>query len=519
MKTRNLISVVMVLCFCMSRNLFSAKNSTKENKTIKVKKKVKKVTIKSPPPPKLLDAKAIIELQETQGSLTMICKILNEITRVKGSRKLGECPITFSVVTKLLIDEDPFIRGLAWRALSMSPKIKSVLEEATVSEWGEKWKELAENNSIEIDYVRQAFEHGLHNDSNALLETVSKIIQQAKSVIKEINKKTILSKKNQTIDVQLEKLETIYNQLENSVQTDIKNLQAHRNFYLDARNTARNIVLSNPSLNFKEILFFKRHASGAAKNITRSFPWKHNPGGDICIISNWRTKPKLRNVIQNQLGPGYVFGMELHWDGKKVVFAYTKQPNGILSGSIYTKLRTMEPTHIFEISLDGSNLKQLTNDSLWSDFEPTYCANDDIVFSSDRKGNGAECGNWKNDISNPNLYIMNSDGKNVRQFTDAKDLDRYPHCLDNGLIVYTHWEYQERSATGIHALWTIRPDGTMSDAFFNQHRKMYFPTSLRDARSIPNTSKLVAIAVGHHSFAEGAIVIVDPRYGINNDKG
>ena len=98
---------------------------------------------------------------------------------------------------------------------------------------------------------------------------------------------------------------------------------------------------------------------------------------------------------------------------------------------------------------------------------------------------------------------------------EQKDIDRYPHCLDNGRIAYTRWEYQERHFWDVHSIWTVRPDGTMSDALFKQH--LGDPMSLRHARSVPGTGKLVAIASGHHTFAYGPVVLVDPEAGMNSD--
>ena len=86
------------------------------------------------------------------------------------------------------------------------------------------------------------------------------------------------------------------------------------------------------------------------------------------------------------------------------------------------------PLHIYEVGTDGSGLRQLTDDAYWNDFEPTYCADGSVVFASDRCGRSAECGNDTYDHMNPNLYIRTPDGR-VRQLTDNKDIDRYPHSL------------------------------------------------------------------------------------------
>jgi len=176
-----------------------------------------------------------------------------------------------------------------------------------------------------------------------------------------------------------------------------------------------------------------------------------------------------------------------------------------------------EPVHLYELRLDGSGLRQLTDHDYWSDFEPTYCPNGDVVFASERSGEGSQCSAITNDVSLPKLFILSADGKQLRRFTYAKDIERYPHGLDNGLIAFVHWEYQERHFYEVHSIWSARPDGTMADALFKQH--MPAPMGLRDTRSIPGSSKLISIATGHHTYAHGPVVLVDSRKGMNSASG
>ena len=75
----------------------------------------------------------------------------------------------------------------------------------------------------------------------------------------------------------------------------------------------------------------------------------------------------------------------------------------------------------------------------------------------------------------------------VERLTYNKDVDRYPHCLNNGLIGYMRWDYQERFWQWPHALWTIRPDGTMNDGLFKVH--FNDPQSVREPRSIPGSQQ------------------------------
>ena len=103
------------------------------------------------------------------------------------------------------------------------------------------------------------------------------------------------------------------------------------------------------------------------------------------------------------------------------------------------------------------------------------------------------CDLFVNDLADVNIFARSPAGT-IRRLTNNKDVDRHPHLLDNGLLAYTRWEYQERYFSDVHAVSTVRPDGSMVDALFKQHLPR--PMGIRDARSIPGSDSLVAIATG-----------------------
>jgi mono/diheme cytochrome c family protein len=214
--------------------------------------------------------------------------------------------------------------------------------------------------------------------------------------------------------------------------------------------------------------------------------------------------------------------MDLWWDGSRVVFGYARTPTdeppeGWLDRArSYHFRRTVEPTHLFEIGIDGRNLRQLTSGE-WSDLDPTYTAGGDIVFVSERCGTSLQCNEYDKDETSCNLYVMKPDGTGIRRLSANKDGDYLPHALDDGTVAYLRWEYHERSWAFIQSIWTIRPDGTGADALFKQH--FVNPWSLEDTRSVPGSKKLVCIAAGHHTLAAGPLVVVDPSLGINEPKG
>lgn len=303
---------------------------------------------------------------------------------------------------------------------------------------------------------------------------------------------------------------------------------ARQRVYFEARRAVRRLVLANPLLAFDELLFLKRFTQETYPDICLNhMPWVSRPGGDICRLkmSSVRDgRPEVRTIINGALGPGHVHGMELWWDADRVVFGYAKKktnepPEGWLDRATNFHLRrTVEPTHIFEINIDGSGFRQIT-DGEWSDLDPTYAPNGDIVFVSERCGCSLQCNEYDKDETSCNLYVCRPDGSNIRWMSVSKDGDYLPHCLDDGTIGYTRWEYQERNWANIQSTWTIRPDGTGADALFKQH--INNPWAIEDARSIPRTAghKLVAVAAGHHTLAAGPVVVVTPAVGMNDSRG
>jgi hypothetical protein len=82
--------------------------------------------------------------------------------------------------------------------------------------------------------------------------------------------------------------------------------------------------------------------------------WGYAEGGRLCRL-NLRTG-KLTVLLEDLKGG--VRDPQVHYDGKKVLFAYRK-------GGTH-------PYHLYEIRVDGAGLRQLT-DGPDDDIEPTYC--------------------------------------------------------------------------------------------------------------------------------------------------
>ncbi|MGD0899822.1 MAG: hypothetical protein ABR915_18470 [Thermoguttaceae bacterium] len=181
------------------------------------------------------------------------------------------------------------------------------------------------------------------------------------------------------------------------------------------------------------------------------------------------------------------------YDGRKILFSYRKADSGYFN--------------LYEINADGSGLRQVT-DGPWDDIEPIYLPNDDIVFCSSRAKRWVNC--WYTKVAH--LYRCGPDGKNMFPLSANIEYDVTPWMMPDGRVLYTRWEYVDRSQRAFHHLWTFNPDGTDVQVFFGN---MHGDTAMLDAKPIPGSRKIVSIFSPGHGEIEhsGVLTIVDPGAG------
>jgi len=234
-------------------------------------------------------------------------------------------------------------------------------------------------------------------------------------------------------------------------------------------------------------------------------------GGRLCRL-DLRTG-KVISLLDDPIGG--VRDPQLHYDGDKVLFSYRK------GGS--------EHYHLYEINIDGSGLKQLT-DGPYDDVEPTYLPDDGIAFCSTRCNRWVMC--WKVPVAI--LYRCDPGGKNIRALSSNAVTENTPSVLPDGRILYTRWEYVERSQLCYHHLWTVNPDGTGQMTYYgnmfpygmNQsiarqsgnlvdYKNVPGAVAMLDAKPIPGTGRVVAIFSPGHGRKEhqGYVTVIDPRKG------
>jgi hypothetical protein len=190
-------------------------------------------------------------------------------------------------------------------------------------------------------------------------------------------------------------------------------------------------------------------------------------------------------------------------DGKKVCFAMS----GGGKGTGY---------NLYEMEIENpSNVTQLTENPaglVTADFEPCYLPNGDIMFNSTRNYGMLDC------ATNPttNMFLMRGDGKFIHQIGFDQVHTFYPTLMDDGSVLYTRWEYNDRDVRNSFGYMVMNPDGCRQMEYFGQQTE--WPMSMLHGRQVPNTPKIMGIASGHHSVYAGELFIADPTLG-DVDKG
>jgi hypothetical protein len=166
--------------------------------------------------------------------------------------------------------------------------------------------------------------------------------------------------------------------------------------------------------------------------------------------------------------------------------------------------------HLYEIRADGTGLRQLT-DGPWDDIEPTFLPDGDIMFVSSRAKRWVNC--WLTQVGT--LHRCRPDGSGIQLLSSNLEHDNTPWLLHDGRILYTRWEYVDRSQVDYHGLWTMNPDGTGQMTFFGN---MHPGTVMIDAKPVPGTNEVISIFSPGHGLMEhaGALTLLDPGDGPDN---
>lgn len=350
--------------------------------------------------------------------------------------------------------------------------------------------------------------------------------------------------------------------------------------YLVACALQRRAAFANPLLDFDEILFVARgnYNGSRAQGLkptrdsqgqhftTQYFGFTSIPGGGLYIASDLKSNSsiKIRDALEDsmveegrlkgeRLVPGAFLSPELSYDGDQILFAYTqndRQRWEWTEDSVF---------NIFRVGVDGKGLKQLT-DGTWNDFDPTYLPGGRIAFTSERRGGYIRCFRGLK-VPNYVLHSMKADGSDIYPLSYFETGEWHPSVNNDGMIVYTRWDYVDRENCLGGNFWIMYPDGrnpraphgnypqpwhtfdrNYSQNAFNRARYKNILRSLADfplhesrfeqevsgpgktplddgrlgrpytqqhIRAIPGSQMYVATAAPHHGQAFGSLVLLN----------
>jgi len=222
------------------------------------------------------------------------------------------------------------------------------------------------------------------------------------------------------------------------------------------------------------------------------------PGSALCLLEFQGTRPALRTLVED--ARGVIRDPAVSHDGARVLFAWKKS------------LRD-DDYHLYELELSSGRLRQLTFGLGFADYEPAYLPNGDIIFASTRCVQTVDC--WWTEVSN--LYTCDRDGRHLRRLGFDQVHTVFPTVTEDGRVLYTRWDYNDRGQIFPQALFQMNPDGTGQTEFYGNNS--WFPTTIAHARGIPGSRKVVAILCGHHSSQAGKLAVIDPALGRQENTG
>ena len=218
-------------------------------------------------------------------------------------------------------------------------------------------------------------------------------------------------------------------------------------------------------------------------------------GRSLCLLEMHEGYARVTELLAGQ-----VRDPDVDFDARRVLFSCN-------TGS---KPREFS---LHEMDLASRVVRRVTTENDVADIQGAYLGDGGIVFNSSRCVQECDCISY----TAFNLYRCERDGSRLRRLGFDQVSVSYPRVMDDGRVIYTRWEYNDRGQIYPQPLFQMNPDGTAQTEYYGNNS--YFPTSLHHARPIPGTDKAVAIASGHHTPQSGKLAVVDPARGRQEDTG
>ena len=306
--------------------------------------------------------------------------------------------------------------------------------------------------------------------------------------------------------------------------------------YLEARWLQRKLALANPLLDFDSILVTKRVPGSFNHMSDQYYGWWSRPGGGLYLLKHFKSdEPVLECLTGAFHEPGSFLRPALAYDAKTILFAWCKHyPQLAAETNKLNKANVPEDAfyHLFEMNIDGTGVRQLTHGK-YDDFDGRYLPDGRIVFISTRRGQFIQAGRAsarqtesqgdlpdsyvrcgggpERPVAVYTLHVMEPDGTGLCAISPFEMFEWEPSVANDGSILYARWDYIDRDNMPFMSLWSTRPDGTGARLVYKNYTRN--PHCVFEPRNIPNSTKIIFTASGHHSQTMGSLVLLDAAAG------
>ncbi len=303
-----------------------------------------------------------------------------------------------------------------------------------------------------------------------------------------------------------------------------------------AHELVRSLLLKHPAIDFDTLLFVKRVPGSFSHMSDQYYGWWSRPGGGLFLLRDFAgDSPSVTCVTGGFREEGSFLRPSLSYDGTRVLFAWCRYyPNLAADQNKLDKSHLPEDAfyHVFEMNLQGAGLRQLTSGK-YDDFDARYLPDGRIVFLSTRRGQSLQCGpdsarRSMRDAALPDSYVrcgggperpvavytlhtMDADGKNVCAISPFEMFEWTPSVADDGTILYSRWDYIDRSNMPYMSLWSMHPDGTQARLVYKNYT--IAPHCTFEPQCVPGSHKVVFTGSGHHAQTMGSLALLDPTQG------
>ena len=298
---------------------------------------------------------------------------------------------------------------------------------------------------------------------------------------------------------------------------------ARRKLFDEICKLRRKIAFANPLIDFDKIAFATHHKTHGHM-CDQYFGFHAKKGGSVYVLENaFSDKPVARDLLKDEkiqngrlkgktLAEGSHMSLELSYDAKTILFAWTEALN--------TKYKWSEQStyHIFKANIAPGkpvNLTQLT-DGKTNDFDPCFLPSGRIVFISERRGGFGRC--HGRPVPTYTLHTMRDDGSDIIPISYHETNEWHPSVDNNGMIVYSRWDYVDRDSDIAHHIWVTYPDGRDARSYHGNYpiRREMRPWMELANRAIPGSHRYIGVSAPHHGQNYGSMVLIDHQIPDDN---